>query len=51
MSEKEILLKAFEIMMRNHEDGDDFCEGTNKCNECPFEIWEVCPNCCKECEE
>lgn len=49
--EKEILLKAFKIMLENYDEEKDMCEDIGKCSECPFESWEVCPNCCKEDEE
>lgn len=51
MDEKEILLKAFNIMLINHENGRDLCNGVGGCDKCPFLSWNSCPNCCEEYEE
>ena len=47
MDDKEILLKAFEIMVDNSEKGRNICDGI-VCSLCPFVDWYICPNGCKE---
>ena len=48
MKRRNILLKAFEIMLENHENDFDFCHDIKDCDECPFYRWDICPNFIKE---
>ena len=50
MKRRNILLKAFEIMLENHENDFDFCHDIKDCDECPFYRWDICPNFIKEYE-
>ena len=51
MERKDILLKAFEIMLENHENDFDFCHDIEVCDKCPFNGWDICPNLIKKEEE
>lgn len=53
MEEREILLKAFEIMVNRKGTGVQICKGI-ECKECPFQYWNTCmleADICEECEE
>lgn len=50
MDKKEIVLKAFEIMLENHDNGLDFCDDIETCKDCCFYRWDICPNFIKENE-
>ena len=51
MERRDILLKAFEIMLENHENDFDFCHDIEVCDKCPFNGWDICPNFIKKEEE
>ena len=51
MERRDILLKAFEIMLENHENDFDFCHDIEVCDKCPFNGWDICPNLIKKEEE
>ena len=51
MERRDILLKAFEIMLENHFHDFDFCHDIKDCDECPFYRWDICPNLIKKEEE
>lgn len=48
MKRRNILLKAFEIMLENHRNDFDFCHDIKDCDECPFYTWDICPNLIKK---
>ena len=50
MTNKEIVLRAFEIMLEHHGYGLDFCNDIDTCEECSFYRWDICPNFLKENE-
>ena len=51
MERRDILLKAFEIMLENYENDFDFCHDIEVCDKCPFNGWDICPNLIKKEEE
>ena len=44
MERRDILLKAFMIMLENYENDLEFCEAIEDCGKCPFYRWYTCPN-------
>lgn len=44
MERRDILSKAFEIMLENHKNNLDFCHDLDGCDECPFYEYHTCPN-------
>lgn len=42
MEDKEVLLKAFELMIKLHTEKGSMCNGI-ECEECPFIDWDICP--------
>ena len=44
MERRDILLKAFMIMLENYENDLEFSEEIEDCGKCPFYRWYTCPN-------
>ena len=51
MERRDILLKAFMIMLENYENDLEFCEEIEDCGKCPFYRWDICQNLIKKEEE